>query len=118
MEGVLEALRTWHTPRASATGVLLDSPLVPPGSSGPAVDLRGAITTAIDAIRTDPAGVKAHEAARTIAKAVTDRKPRTRCTFGRDAAVLTRLVRILPDRILDRVIAADLRPRYESTAST
>ncbi|MEW2289305.1 ATP-binding protein [Streptomyces sp. NPDC047841] len=61
-EGVLEALRTWHTPRAFATSVLLHSPLVPPGSSDPAGDLRGAIITALDAIQTDPAGVKAHEA--------------------------------------------------------
>jgi hypothetical protein len=61
-EGVLEALRTWHTPRAFATSVLLHSPLVPPGSSDPAVDLRGALLTALDAIQTDPVGVKAHEA--------------------------------------------------------
>jgi hypothetical protein len=61
-EGVLDALRTWHTPRAFATNVLLHSPLVTPGSTDPAADLRGAITTALDAIQTDPAGVKAHEA--------------------------------------------------------
>ncbi|MET7737647.1 AAA family ATPase [Streptomyces sp. NPDC005402] len=61
-EGVLEALRTWHTPREFATNVLLHSPLVPPGSPDPAADLRGAIITALDATQTDPAGVKAHEA--------------------------------------------------------
>ncbi|MFH8803954.1 AAA family ATPase [Streptomyces sp. NPDC017936] len=61
-EGVLEALRTWHTPREFATSVLLHSPLVPHGSPDPAADLRGAIITALDAIQTDPAGVKAHEA--------------------------------------------------------
>ncbi|MFJ9098121.1 AAA family ATPase [Streptomyces sp. NPDC102405] len=61
-EGVLEALRTWHTPREFATSVLLHSPLVAPGSPDPAADLRGAITTALDAIQIDPAGVKAHEA--------------------------------------------------------
>ncbi|WP_079084505.1 ATP-binding protein [Streptomyces longwoodensis] len=61
-EGVLEALRTWHTPRAFATNVLLTSRLVPPGSPDPAADLRDAVLTALDAIRTDPAGVKAHEA--------------------------------------------------------
>ncbi|WP_406173271.1 hypothetical protein [Streptomyces canus] len=33
-----------------------------PGSSDPAADLRGTITTALDAIQIDPAGVKAHEA--------------------------------------------------------
>ena len=41
---------------------------------------------------------------------VTARKPRTRYTVGRDAALLTLMARILPDRILDRVIAAVLRP--------
>ncbi|MET9915250.1 ATP-binding protein, partial [Streptomyces sp. NPDC006476] len=61
-EGVLEALGTWHTPREFATSVLLHSHLVPPGSPDPAADLRSAITTALDAIQTDPAGVKAHEA--------------------------------------------------------
>ncbi|MEU6222452.1 ATP-binding protein [Streptomyces sp. NPDC047042] len=61
-EGVLEALRTWHTPREFATSVLLHSPLVPPGSSDPTADLRDAIITALDALQTDPAGVKAHEA--------------------------------------------------------
>jgi hypothetical protein len=61
-EAVLEALRTWHTPRAFATSVLLNSHLVPPGSADPAADLRRAIVTALDALQTDPAGVKAHEA--------------------------------------------------------
>lgn len=61
-EGILEALRTWHTPREFATSALLHSHLVAPGSPDPAADLRGAITTALDAIQIDPAGVKAHEA--------------------------------------------------------
>ncbi|MEU2427150.1 ATP-binding protein [Streptomyces sp. NPDC007851] len=61
-EGVLEALRTWHTPRAFATSALLHSHLVPPGSSDPPADLRGAITAALAALQTDPAGVKAQEA--------------------------------------------------------
>ena len=47
-----------------------------------------------------------------IAKAVTARKPRPRYTVGRDAAMLTRLVRVLPDRTLDRVLAAALRPHF------
>lgn len=57
-------------------------------------------------------GVTAAEAARVIAKAVTAGKPRTRYTIGRDAAVITRLARVLPDRMLDRVLAAGLRPHY------
>ncbi len=61
-EGVLEALRTWHTRREFATNILLRSPLVPPDSADPVADLRGAITAALDALQTDPLGVKAHEA--------------------------------------------------------
>ena len=57
-------------------------------------------------------GVTADAAARVIAKAVTTRRPRTRYTIGRDAAVLTCLTRILSDRTLDRIIAAGLRRHY------
>ena len=57
-------------------------------------------------------GVTADAAARVIAKAVTTRRPRTRYTIGRDAARVVRLARILPDRALDRVIAANLRRHY------
>ncbi|WP_219510714.1 SDR family oxidoreductase [Nonomuraea ceibae] len=60
-------------------------------------------------------GTSAEGAARVIAKAVTAGKPRTRYTIGRDAALLTRLSRILPDRLLDRVAAAVLRPHYPKT---
>jgi NAD(P)-dependent dehydrogenase (short-subunit alcohol dehydrogenase family) len=62
-------------------------------------------------------GLSAEEAAEVIAKAVTARSPRTRYTIGRDAAVLTRLSRILPDRVLDRLIAAGLRPHYPAAAA-
>jgi len=58
------------------------------------------------------AGLPAEAAASVIAKAVTARKPRTRYTIGRDAALLTLLARILPDRMLDRVFAAALRPHF------
>jgi NAD(P)-dependent dehydrogenase (short-subunit alcohol dehydrogenase family) len=58
------------------------------------------------------AGLSAERAAQVIAKAVTDRRPRIRYTIGRDAAIMTRLTRILPDRLLDRVVAANLRGHY------
>jgi AAA ATPase-like protein len=61
-EGVVEALRTWRTPREFATSVLLRSRLVPRGSAHPVADLRGAIEVALAALQVDPAGVKAHEA--------------------------------------------------------
>lgn len=54
-------------------------------------------------------GLPAHKAARVIAVAATARRPRTRYTIGRDAAMFTRLSRILPDRFLDRALASSLK---------
>ena len=48
-------------------------------------------------------------AAAVIAKAITARKPRTRYTVGREAALLT-VSRLLPDRLVDRALSAALRP--------
>jgi NAD(P)-dependent dehydrogenase (short-subunit alcohol dehydrogenase family) len=56
-------------------------------------------------------GLSADAAGRTIAHAATTRRPRTRYAVGRDASVMIALSRVLPDRLLDRVIAAGLR-RY------
>jgi hypothetical protein len=61
-DGVVEALRTWRTPREFATSVLLRSRLVPRGSADPVADLRGAFEVALDAMQVDAAGVKAHQA--------------------------------------------------------
>lgn len=60
------------------------------------------------------AGVTADDAARRIAEAVTDPRPRIRYTIGRDAAMLTRLVHVLPDRVLDRLLAANMRPHLSA----
>lgn len=60
-------------------------------------------------------GVDAAKAAETIAAAALDRRPKIRYTIGRDAALLTRLARILPDRALDRVLASALRPNFPTT---
>lgn len=62
-------------------------------------------------------GKSADHAAQVIAKAATARKPRTRYTIGRDAALMTRLSRVLPDRALDRLVAADLRSHYPKKAA-
>ena len=60
-------------------------------------------------------GTPADAAAKVIATAVTARKPRTRYTIGRGAAIGTLLARILPDRTLDRVLAAALRRHFPGT---
>jgi NAD(P)-dependent dehydrogenase (short-subunit alcohol dehydrogenase family) len=62
-------------------------------------------------------GLTADAAARVIAKAVTTRKPRTRYTIGRDAALIIPLTRMLSDRVLDRVIAANLRRHFPKAAT-
>uniref|UniRef100_A0AAU3GKV9 SDR family NAD(P)-dependent oxidoreductase n=1 Tax=Streptomyces sp. NBC_01401 TaxID=2903854 RepID=A0AAU3GKV9_9ACTN len=54
-------------------------------------------------------GLTADAAALVIAKAVTTRRPRTRYTAGRDAALVIRLGRVLSDRTLDRILTANLR---------
>ena len=56
-------------------------------------------------------GVPAEEAGRVIADAITSKRPRTRYTIGREAALLP-LLAILPDRMLDCILAAALRPHF------
>jgi short-subunit dehydrogenase len=54
-------------------------------------------------------GVRPEKAAAVISRAIHDRNPRTRYTVGRDSALLTRLVRFLPDRILDRMLRSQMK---------
>lgn len=49
-------------------------------------------------------GVRPERAAAVVSRAVRARKPRTRYTVGPDAAVLTRLVRFIPARLLDLIL--------------
>ncbi|OLF16496.1 SDR family NAD(P)-dependent oxidoreductase [Actinophytocola xanthii] len=72
--------------------------------------LMGAVTNQARSWARD--GVPAEQAARVVAEAVTSPRPRTRYTVGRDAAILARLARLLPDRLLDRVVHRSLRPHY------
>jgi NAD(P)-dependent dehydrogenase (short-subunit alcohol dehydrogenase family) len=57
-------------------------------------------------------GATAQEAAKVIAKAATAARPRTRYAVGRDAAMIVRLTRVVPDRLLDHVLRLGLRPHY------
>ncbi|WP_042201835.1 SDR family NAD(P)-dependent oxidoreductase [Paenibacillus camerounensis] len=49
-------------------------------------------------------GILPEKVAAIISRAIHEQKPRTRYTVGPDAVLLTRLVRFLPDRILDRML--------------
>ena len=105
------AVRTEMPGRAIATARELASAMTPEQSRryGPLVH---AITAQTASHTASGSGLPADAVANVIAKAVTARKPRTRYTVGRDAALITRLARFLPDRTLDRVIAAALRPHF------
>lgn len=56
-------------------------------------------------------------AGRVIANAITSKWPRTRYTVGREAALLP-LFAVLPDRMLDRILAAALRPHLPKESLT
>jgi NAD(P)-dependent dehydrogenase (short-subunit alcohol dehydrogenase family) len=58
-----------------------------------------------------PKGVSTEKVARVIADTITSKRPRTRYTVGRKAALLP-LLAILPDRMLDRIFAAALHPHF------
>jgi NAD(P)-dependent dehydrogenase (short-subunit alcohol dehydrogenase family) len=79
-------------------------------------DLIAAMSNLARSFDTD--GVPADHAAEVIANAATAARPRTRYTIGRDAAVLARLARVLPDRLLDRVVHRVLRPHFKTVAPT
>jgi len=102
------AVRTEMAGRAIATARELASTMTPEQSQR-----YGGLVQAITAQTASytESGLTADAAAKVIAKAVTARKPRTRYTVGRDAALIP-LVRILPDRTLDRILAAALRPHF------
>ena len=76
-----------------------------------------AITAQTAAFTGPTSGVSAEAAAAVIVKAVTAKRPSARYIVGRDAALLTLLARILPDRILDFVFAAGLRPYFPKEPS-
>jgi len=105
------AVRTEMLDRAIATADELMSAMTPEQNQR-----YGRLVHAVNAqaVSSTKAGLPAEAAAKVIAKAVTARRPRTRYTVGRDAALITRLARLLPDRTLDRVIAAGLRPHLPS----
>ncbi|GAA4543251.1 SDR family oxidoreductase [Mycobacterium paraffinicum] len=62
-------------------------------------------------------GVSAEHAAKVIVKAATAPRPRTRYAIGRDAAILTRVSRVVSDRILDRIVRLSLRSFMKGSKS-
>lgn len=54
-------------------------------------------------------GIRPEKVAAVVSRAIRVDKPRTRYTVGRDSALLTRLVRILPDKLLDRMLRSQMK---------
>ncbi len=55
-------------------------------------------------------GASPEDAGHVIANAIASKRPRTRYTIGRSTAIIVRLIRLLSDRMLDRMLASNLRP--------
>ena len=103
------AVRTKIAGRAIATAHKIASAMTPEQRQRYSGLVHAVTAQAASATET---GVSAEAAAKVIARAVTARKPRTRYTTGRQAAMITLMARMLPDRALDRVFASALRPYY------
>lgn len=103
------AVRTEMLDRAMATAGELMSAMPPDQTQR-----YGGLVHAVNAqaLASIKSGLPAEAAAAVVANAITVRRPRTRYTVGRDAAWITRLARVLPDRTLDRVIATALRRHH------
>ena len=54
-------------------------------------------------------GIPPKRVAEVVSRAIHASNPRTRYTAGRDSALLTRLVRILPDKLLDRMLRSQMK---------
>ncbi|GAB1154533.1 SDR family oxidoreductase [Paenibacillus illinoisensis] len=54
-------------------------------------------------------GIPPKKVAEVVSRAIHVSNPRTRYTAGRDSALLTRLVRILPDKLLDRMLRSQMK---------
>ena len=57
-----------------------------------------------------PGGASPEGAARVVADAVTSERPSARYTVGRSTAMIVRLTRLLSDRMLDGLLARNLKP--------
>ena len=63
-------------------------------------------------------GVSAEEVGRVIADAIICKRPSTRYTVGRDAAIIVRLAGFLSDRMLDSLLARSLKPHLPKARPT
>jgi len=91
--------------------------------SGMTAEQRGRYATLMHSVISQarasiPGGAPPEEAGRVIADAITSKRPRTRYTVGRNTAIVIRLTRLLSDRMLDRLLARNLKPHLPKIPST
>lgn len=100
------AVRTNMTESGIATATRLSEGMTPE-QHGRYDKLMDAFLRQVEAFARD--GVEPERAAAVISRAIAARKPRTRYTVGPDAAMLVPLSRIVPDRLLDRVLRRQMK---------
>lgn len=61
-------------------------------------------------------GAAPEEVARIIVDAITRQHPRTRYTVGRGTGMLVKLAKLLSDRVLDRILEANLKPHFSKAS--
>ncbi len=116
-EGVVEALRTWRTPREFATSVLLRSHLVPRESADPVADLRDAFTAALDALQVDPAGVKAHEVLTATYLSASRTHKATARRLGVPYGTYRRHLAMAKERLIEQLLRHRAAPSAPNTSS-
>ena len=99
--------------RVDKVGAKVIDDMTPPQRSRYAAMMQAVVAQAQAAV---PRGASAEQAGKVVADAVTSRRPKTRYTIGRDAAIIVRMIRFISDRSLDRLLAAGLKP-YRKQAS-
>jgi NAD(P)-dependent dehydrogenase (short-subunit alcohol dehydrogenase family) len=72
---------------------------------GPMIEALRAETVNIERVR----GIEPREVAETIAAALTAKRPRARYVVGKDAKLRAPMAAVLPDRVMDRLIARAMR---------
>ncbi len=92
-------------------------------TSGMTSEQRGRYSTLIQAVvaQAEAAiakGLPAEAAGRVIADAITSKRPHTRYTVSREAAIIVRLARYLSDRRLDSLLARGLKPYFSKSLKT
>ena len=91
--------------------------------AGMTLEQRGRYTALMHAVISQaraaiPGAVPAEKVGRVVADAITSKRPRTRYTVGRDAAIVVRLAGLLSDRMLDRLLARSLKPHLPKAPPT